>query len=164
MHFLVWLGVSHPVSRAAVARPAASCIANPTVLSVPQALKATLGWIVVALGFAMLVYGLYEYRWFDWDPGAERSVRRTRCAHCSSQPGYVLEWSLSVDNIFVIALIFTYLKVTAEVSVPGPVLGHRRCDHIAWRDDRDRRRADPRIRLDVLRVRRNPAAFRACAC
>ncbi|NJD30628.1 MAG: TerC/Alx family metal homeostasis membrane protein, partial [Gammaproteobacteria bacterium] len=27
--------------------------------------------------------------------------------------GYLLEWSLSVDNIFVIALIFTYLKIPA---------------------------------------------------
>ena len=28
--------------------------------------------------------------------------------------GYLLEWSLSVDNIFVIALIFTYLKIPAQ--------------------------------------------------
>jgi len=27
--------------------------------------------------------------------------------------GYLLEWSLSVDNIFVIALIFSYLKIPA---------------------------------------------------
>jgi tellurite resistance protein TerC len=79
-------------------------------LSVPQALKATLGWIVVALGFAMLVYGLYEYRWFDWDPGAE-GQSGGRDALIAFVTGYVLEWSLSVDNIFVIALIFSYLSV-----------------------------------------------------
>ena len=28
--------------------------------------------------------------------------------------GYLLEWSLSVDNIFVIALIFTYLKIPVQ--------------------------------------------------
>ena len=28
--------------------------------------------------------------------------------------GYLLEWSLSVDNIFVIALIFSYLKIPAQ--------------------------------------------------
>ena len=109
MHFIVWLaflilflgllwldlGVLHRES---------------DVLSVPQALKATLGWIVVALGFAMLVYGLYEYRWFDWDPGAE-GQSGGRDALIAFVTGYVLEWSLSVDNIFVIALIFSYLRV-----------------------------------------------------
>jgi TerC family integral membrane protein len=79
-------------------------------LSVAQALKATLGWIVVALGFAMLVYGLYEYRWFDWDPGPE-GQSGGRDAIVAFVTGYVLEWSLSVDNIFVIALIFSYLRV-----------------------------------------------------
>ncbi len=82
-------------------------------LSVPQALKATLGWIVVALGFSMLVYGLYEYRWFDWDPGAE-GQSGGRDALIAFVTGYVLEWSLSVDNIFVIALIFSYLRVPAR--------------------------------------------------
>jgi len=79
-------------------------------LSVPQALKATLGWIVVACGFALLVYGLYEYRWFDWEPGpAGQSGGRD--ALVAFITGYVLEWSLSVDNIFVIAVIFSYLRV-----------------------------------------------------
>ena len=79
-------------------------------LSVRQALKATLGWIVVALGFALLVYGLYEYRWFDWDPG-ESGQSGGRDAFIAFVTGYVLEWSLSVDNIFVIAVIFSYLRV-----------------------------------------------------
>ena len=47
--------------------------------------------------------------------------------------GYLLEWSLSVDNIFVIALIFAYLKIPAAVPVPGAVLGHRRRDRAARR-------------------------------
>jgi tellurite resistance protein TerC len=79
-------------------------------LSVRQALKATLGWIVVALGFALLVYGLYEYHWFGWDPG-ENGQSGGRDAFVAFVTGYVLEWSLSVDNIFVIAVIFSYLRV-----------------------------------------------------
>ncbi|HKE45247.1 MAG TPA: TerC family protein [Steroidobacteraceae bacterium] len=79
-------------------------------LSVRQALKATFGWIVVALGFALLVYGLYENRWFDWNPG-EGGQSYGRDAVVAFVTGYVLEWSLSVDNIFVIALIFSYLRV-----------------------------------------------------
>lgn len=83
------------------------------VLSVRQALKATSGWVVVALAFAVLVYGLYEYRWFDWDPGIS-GESGGRDAFVAYVTGYVLEWSLSVDNIFVIALIFAYLRVPAR--------------------------------------------------
>ncbi len=82
-------------------------------LNVRQALKATFGWVVVALGFATLVYGLYEYRWFDWQPGISGQAGG-RDAFIAFVTGYVLEWSLSVDNIFVIALIFAYLRVPAR--------------------------------------------------
>jgi tellurite resistance protein TerC len=82
-------------------------------LNVRQALKATFGWVVVALGFATLVYGLYEYRWLDWNPGIS-GQSGGRDAFIAFVTGYVLEWSLSVDNIFVIALIFAYLRVPAR--------------------------------------------------
>ena len=78
--------------------------------------------------------------------------------------GYLLEWSLSVDNIFVIAVIFTFMKIPPQYPVPRAVLGHRRRDRAARRDDRDGRGADPRVRLDVLRVRRNPAVSPPRAC
>ena len=43
--------------------------------------------------------------------------------------GYVIELSLSMDNVFVIALIFTYFRPPA-VSTSRVVLGHPRClDH-----------------------------------
>ena len=74
--------------------------------------------------------------------------------------GYLLEWSLSVDNIFVIAVIFTFMKIPPQYPVPRAVLGHRRRDRAARRDDRDGRGADPCLRLDLLRVRRDPAVLR----
>lgn len=77
------------------------------VLSVHQALGWTLVWILVALGFSGLVYGLYEYQWFGHMLGAAGG----RDAMVQFITGYVLEWSLSVDNIFVIAIIFTYMQV-----------------------------------------------------
>jgi tellurite resistance protein TerC len=83
-------------------------------LSVPQALKATLGWVLVAFVFAAFVYGLYQFRWFDWTPvetGEHSALGRD--ALIAFVTGYLLEWSLSVDNIFVIALIFAYLRVPA---------------------------------------------------
>src|SRR5215510_13603015 len=80
-------------------------------LSVPQALRATIGWVIVALAFGVCVYGLYEYHWFGWDPHlGEEGGRDALVAFVT---GYLLEWSLSVDNIFVIAMIFAYLRVPA---------------------------------------------------
>jgi tellurite resistance protein TerC len=78
-------------------------------LSVRQALFWTGVWISVALSFTVVVYGLYEYRWFDFRPGPE--VAGGRDAVILFVTGYLLEWSLSVDNIFVIALIFAYLWI-----------------------------------------------------
>ena len=79
-------------------------------LSVRQALGATTMWVLVALTFAGVIYGLYEYGWLGWDPGqyGESSGADALIAFVT---GYLLEWSLSVDNIFVIALIFSYLRI-----------------------------------------------------
>ncbi|MGE0113288.1 MAG: TerC family protein [Steroidobacteraceae bacterium] len=79
------------------------------VLSVHQALGWTLIWILVALGFGGLVYGLYEYQWFG--RGDLLAAVTGHDAVVQFITGYVLEWSLSVDNIFVIAIIFTYMQV-----------------------------------------------------
>ena len=62
--------------------------------------------------------------------------------------GYVLEWSLSVDNIFVIALIFTYMP-SGRSAIPCVVLGHRRRDYLTRRNDCARYGADSFLRLDV---------------
>ena len=40
--------------------------------------------------------------------------------------GYLIEKSLSVDNVFVWAVIFSYFAVPGEVPAPGAVLGHLR--------------------------------------
>jgi tellurite resistance protein TerC len=81
-------------------------------MSVRQALGWTVVWICVAMAFGGLVYGLYEHHWFGWrpDPGAPGGTQ----AWLEYVTGYLLEWSLSVDNIFVIAVIFTYMKIPAQ--------------------------------------------------
>jgi tellurite resistance protein TerC len=82
-------------------------------LSIRQALIASAAWVAVALTFSAVIYGLYEYHWLDWQPGTggEPTGRDALIAFIT---GYLLEWSLSVDNIFVIALIFAYLRVPAQ--------------------------------------------------
>src|SRR5262249_54944677 len=80
-------------------------------LRVRQALGWTLAWVGVALAFSGAVYGLYEYGWFGWqDRGAGEE------AWIQFVSGYLLEWSLSIDNIFVIALIFTYMKIPSALQ------------------------------------------------
>jgi len=81
-------------------------------LSVKQALFWTAVWVTVAMSFAAVIYGLYEYRWLDFEPG--QGVTGGTDAVLQYVTGYLLEWSLSVDNIFVIALIFSYLKIPTQ--------------------------------------------------
>jgi tellurite resistance protein TerC len=80
-------------------------------LSVRQALFWTLVWVCVAGSFTVVVYGLYEHHWFGFQAGP--GVANGTDAVVQFVTGYLLEWSLSVDNIFVIALIFAYLKIPA---------------------------------------------------
>ncbi len=80
-------------------------------LSVRQALFWTAVWVSVAMSFTLVVYGLYEHRWLGFVPGP--GVRGGADAVVLFVTGYLLEWSLSVDNIFVIALIFAYLRIPA---------------------------------------------------
>jgi tellurite resistance protein TerC len=81
-------------------------------LSVRQALFWTAVWISVAMSYTGVVYGLYEYRWLGFVPGP--GVADGTDAVVQYVTGYLLEWSLSVDNIFVIALIFSYLKIPPQ--------------------------------------------------
>lgn len=80
-----------------------------TVLSVPQALRRTVIWIIVALGFGAVVYFMYE----NPTPDAT-AVVAGREAFIQYVTGYILEWSLSVDNIFVIAIIFSYMNIPMQ--------------------------------------------------
>jgi Integral membrane protein TerC family len=81
-------------------------------LSVKQALFWTSVWVTVAMSFAGVIYGLYEFRWLGFEPG--QGVANGTDAVIQYVTGYLLEWSLSVDNIFVIALIFSYLRIPTQ--------------------------------------------------
>jgi tellurite resistance protein TerC len=81
-------------------------------MSVRQALGWTCVWILTALSFGALVYGVYEHHWLGWRVG-EGSMSGAE-ALIQYVTGYLLEWSLSVDNIFVIAVIFTFMKIPPQ--------------------------------------------------
>jgi len=80
------------------------------VIRTPEALAWTVFWVVLALTFNVGVYYLYENHWLGigQEIGHELTGRQAAVQFLT---GYVIEKSLSLDNIFVIALIFTYFQV-----------------------------------------------------
>ncbi|MBM4085981.1 MAG: TerC/Alx family metal homeostasis membrane protein, partial [Planctomycetes bacterium] len=74
-----------------------------------EALTWSGAWVATALLFNVFVYFIYEHQWF----GVETTGHEPdgRAAAVMFFTGYVVEKSLSVDNVFVIAMIFQYLGV-----------------------------------------------------
>lgn len=79
------------------------------VVSIKDSLKWTVVWVSLALLFGVAIYFIYENQWFGLNNHGLDGV------HAMTQyyTGYVLEESLSLDNIFVIALIFKFFQIPA---------------------------------------------------
>jgi TerC family integral membrane protein len=69
-------------------------VRRPHAMSLGQSLVWSLAWVSLAGCFAAAVY---------WQYGAEKGLEFVT--------GYVIEWSLSMDNLFVFLVIFTYFAV-----------------------------------------------------
>ena len=86
------------------------------VISVREALLRTLGWVSLAMAFNVLVYFMYEHHWLGIGQhmrNAAGQVVVVPGAAAAEQffTGYLLEYSLSMDNMFVIATIFAYFNI-----------------------------------------------------
>lgn len=82
------------------------------VIRVREAFAWTSVWIVLALGFNVAVHFMYQHHWLGI--GLEIDHELTgRDAALQFFTGYLVEKSLSLDNVFVIALIFAYFRVPA---------------------------------------------------
>lgn len=82
--------------------------------SLREALFFTAGTVVMAIAFAGLVYVAYNAHWLGLGlatDAVDRLQNDGRLAAVKFLTGYVVEMSLSMDNVFVIALIFEHLKV-----------------------------------------------------
>jgi tellurite resistance protein TerC len=66
-------------------------------VSIKQALVQTIFWVTIAVGFFIFI-------WFE--DGQMQALEYISA--------YLMEWSLSIDNIFVFILIFTYFGVAEE--------------------------------------------------
>ncbi len=76
-----------------------------------EALRWTLLWVGTALAFNVLIYFWYQHGWSGLQGdmvGHGKEAAKTFLA------GYLLEYSLSLDNVFVIAMIFGYFAVPSE--------------------------------------------------
>lgn len=79
-------------------------------ITMPEAVRSSAVWITIGLSFSGLVYLIYEFHW-----GGIGSHGHVNGLQATSEylTAYLVEKSLSVDNIFVIAMLFRYFKVPA---------------------------------------------------
>ena len=98
------------------------------VVSTREALTWTVVWIATALAFAGVIYLGYEHHWFgmglapdavdrsvEWPDGRANDARSALLKFLT---GYIVELSLSADNVFVIAMLFGYFAIP-------PIYQHR---------------------------------------
>jgi tellurite resistance protein TerC len=98
------------------------------VVSVREALLWTLVWVATAFAFAGAIYFGYDRHWLglgltpdvvdrsaEWPDGR---VNDARSAVLKYLTGYLVELSLSADNVFVIAMLFNYFAIP-------PIYQHR---------------------------------------
>lgn len=90
-------------------------------IGVKEALSWSVIWIALGLAFAVFVYFAYAETWFGLgrsvDP-VDGRINDGWTAAIKYLTGYIVEKSLSMDNIFVIAVIFSYFAVP-------PIYQHR---------------------------------------
>ena len=82
------------------------------VIKAKEALLWTCFWVVLALLFDIFIYHAYNHDWLGIDL-EKHSIKSGGDAALKYITGYIIEKSLSLDNIFVIAMIFAYFKVPA---------------------------------------------------
>ena len=86
---------------------------DPKAPSLKSASYWTVGWMLLGLSFTGIVYLMYEHAWL----GAkliEPSEHPGSDAAFMFVSAYLLEYALSVDNIFVISLLFTSFRVPTK--------------------------------------------------
>lgn len=79
---------------------------NPHAITTREALGWTTVWVSLSLLFSVFVYFAYGNGWIS-----NPESLTARDAVLKYLTGYLVEQSLSMDNIFVIAMIFTYFNI-----------------------------------------------------
>ncbi len=76
-----------------------------------EALGWTVVWIACALAFNVLVFFFYDRHWFEMGLEGGKVTSDGWRASIDFLTGYLIEKSLSLDNIAVIAVVFTYFGI-----------------------------------------------------
>ncbi len=87
------------------------------VVSVREALTFTTILVVLAMAFAAFVHVAYDNHWLGLGAHVDRidgAVNDGRLASVKFITGYLIELSLSADNVFVMAMIFAHLRIPAQ--------------------------------------------------
>jgi tellurite resistance protein TerC len=87
------------------------------VVSVREAMIFVIATALLASAFTVFVYFGYERHWLGLGTATDQVdglVNDGRLAAVKFFTGYLIEMSLSMDNVFVIALIFEHLRVPAQ--------------------------------------------------
>jgi len=79
-------------------------------INTKQALMWTTLWVSLALLFNVLVYFAFQYDWLGLATSSH-DIKTGKDAVLKFFTGYIIEESLSMDNIFVIAMLFAYFKI-----------------------------------------------------
>lgn len=82
---------------------------NPQIISTKEATKWTGIWVTVSLAFSGVIYWLYGTQFIS-----NPNHLTPTSAMIKFVTGYLIELSLSVDNIFVIAIIFSSFKIAKK--------------------------------------------------
>jgi tellurite resistance protein TerC len=80
-------------------------------LGFKQALKNVTIWITLGLSFTIFIYFGYEYHFLGLGIGSELTGSKAAIQYIT---GFLIEQSLSIDNLFVIAMIMTYFRVPSQ--------------------------------------------------
>lgn len=91
------------------------------IVSAKEAVIWSAVWLSMGLSFSVFVYFAYSNQWFGLGTMVDAVDRLTNGGAAATEKyltGYILEKSLSVDNIFVIAVIFGFFAVP-------PIYQHR---------------------------------------
>lgn len=86
---------------------------TPKVVHFKEAMVWLAVWVGLAAAFNVFLYFAYQGAWWGMGTGVGSAVSPAEAAK-EFLTGYLVELSLSVDNIFVIAVIFKFFRVPPE--------------------------------------------------
>lgn len=82
---------------------------TPHVISTKEASLWTTVWVTIGLLFSFVIYFIFKNSWVENPTGLLPTQAMVKYV-----TGYLIELSLSIDNIFVIAVIFSSFKVPSK--------------------------------------------------